>query len=133
MYNIIHGHFASLSVTLFNKRGEKHYLPTFPPNTSNINVVLIKGCFSHCISVVPQYPDSAHIQVKNNTCIQNIHTCINASTHTNSPVAQRPRNEMNIASGCPIFAPLSVINNSSYVKDDTMFLKCETDISGIIP
>ena len=45
---------------------------------------------------------------------------------------QRPRNEMNIASGCPMFAPLSVLNNSSYVKDDTMFLKCEIDISGII-
>ena len=45
---------------------------------------------------------------------------------------QRPRNEMNIASGCPMFAPLSVLNNSSYVKDDIMFLKCEIDISGII-
>ena len=44
---------------------------------------------------------------------------------------QRPRNEMNIASGCPMFAPLSVLNNSSYVKDDTMFLKCEIDTSGI--
>ena len=45
---------------------------------------------------------------------------------------QRPRNEMKIASGCPMFAPLSVLNNSSYVKDDIMFLKCESDISGII-
>ena len=42
---------------------------------------------------------------------------------------QRPRNQMNIASGCPMFAPLSVLN--SYVKDDTMFLKCEIDTSGI--
>ncbi len=39
---------------------------------------------------------------------------------------QRPRNEMNIASGCPMFAPLSILNNSSYVKEDTMFLKCDT-------
>ena len=45
---------------------------------------------------------------------------------------QRPRNEMNIASGCPMFAPLSVLNNASYVKDDTMFLKCEIDISGTV-
>ena len=36
---------------------------------------------------------------------------------------QRPRNEMNVASGCPMFAPLSVLDNSSFVKDDTMFLK----------
>ena len=40
---------------------------------------------------------------------------------------QRPRNEMNIASGCPMFAPLSILNNNSYVKDDTMFLKCRVD------
>ncbi len=39
---------------------------------------------------------------------------------------QRPMNEMNIASGCPMFAPLSILNNSSYVKEDTMFLKCDT-------
>ena len=38
---------------------------------------------------------------------------------------QRPRNEMNIASGCPMFASVSVLDNSSYVKDDTMFLKCK--------
>ena len=44
---------------------------------------------------------------------------------------QRPRNEMNVASGCPMFAPLSVLNNSSYVKDDTMFLKCKIDTAGI--
>ena len=36
----------------------------------------------------------------------------------------RPHNEMNVASGCPMFASLSVLSDSSYVKDDTMFLKC---------
>ena len=44
---------------------------------------------------------------------------------------QRPRNEMNIASGCPMFAPLSILNNSSYVKDDTMFLKCRIETTGL--
>ena len=44
---------------------------------------------------------------------------------------QRPRNEMNIASGCPMFAPLSVLNNSSYVKEDTMFLKCQINTTGL--
>jgi hypothetical protein len=38
---------------------------------------------------------------------------------------------MNVASGCPKFAPLSILDNSSYVKDDTMFLKCRLDITGI--
>ncbi|XP_064383978.1 TNF receptor-associated factor 5-like [Halichondria panicea] len=37
---------------------------------------------------------------------------------------QRPRNEMNVASGCPTFAPVSVLDKNSYVKDDTLFVKC---------
>ena len=45
---------------------------------------------------------------------------------------QRPRNEMNIASGCPMFASVSVLDNSSYVKDDTMFLKCKIDTTGLV-
>ena len=44
---------------------------------------------------------------------------------------QRPINEMNVASGCPKFAPLSILDNASYVKDDTMFMKCQVDISGM--
>ena len=44
---------------------------------------------------------------------------------------QRPINEMNVASGCPKFAPLSILENPSYVKDDTMFMKCRVDVSGI--
>ena len=44
---------------------------------------------------------------------------------------QRPRNEMNIASGCPMFASVSVLDNSSYVKDDTMFLKCKINTTGL--
>jgi hypothetical protein len=38
---------------------------------------------------------------------------------------------MNVASGCPKFAPLSIMDNPSYVKDDTMFLKCTIDVAGI--
>ena len=44
---------------------------------------------------------------------------------------QRPINEMNVASGCPKFAPLSILDNPSYIKDDTMFLKCRVDTAGI--
>jgi hypothetical protein len=38
---------------------------------------------------------------------------------------------MNVASGCPKFAPLSILDNLSYAKDDTMFLKCKIDAMGI--
>ena len=44
---------------------------------------------------------------------------------------QRPRMEMNVASGCPNFTPLSVLDNPSYVKEDTMFLKCVIDRTGL--
>lgn len=44
---------------------------------------------------------------------------------------QRPRMDMNVASGCPNFAPLSVLDNSSYVKEDTLFLKCVIDRTGL--
>ncbi len=42
----------------------------------------------------------------------------------NSSSFQKPQSDMNIASGCPTLAPLSVLNNPSYAKDDTMFIKC---------
>lgn len=44
----------------------------------------------------------------------------------NSASFQRPQNETNVASGCPLFFPLSRLQSPkhAYVKDDTMFLKC---------
>ena len=44
---------------------------------------------------------------------------------------QRPRKEMNVASGCPMFAPVSVLNNPSFVKDDCMFLRCQISTVGL--
>ena len=45
---------------------------------------------------------------------------------------QRPKSDMNVASGCPEFATLSVLNDPSYVKDDIMFIKAIVDTSKII-
>ncbi|XP_028741881.1 TNF receptor-associated factor 1 [Peromyscus leucopus] len=44
---------------------------------------------------------------------------------------QRPQSETNVASGCPLFLPLSKLQSPkyAYVKDDTMFLKCIVDTS----
>ncbi|CAF3641287.1 unnamed protein product [Adineta steineri] len=46
---------------------------------------------------------------------------------------QRPRSDMNIASGIPKFIPLSMLEeeNSRYVRDDTMFIKVMVDMSGM--
>ena len=45
---------------------------------------------------------------------------------------QRPTTEMNIASGVPKFAPLSLLNNPSYVKNDVMYIKCSVDTSNVV-
>ena len=49
----------------------------------------------------------------------------------NSSSFQRPRREMNIASGCPMFCSLTELNNHAYVRDDTMFLKIIVDTTDL--
>lgn len=44
---------------------------------------------------------------------------------------QQPVDDMSVASGCPQFAPLSVLEDTSYVKNDTMFLQCRVDCTGL--
>ncbi|XP_070569759.1 TNF receptor-associated factor 2-like [Ptychodera flava] len=52
----------------------------------------------------------------------------------NSSSFQRPVNDMNIASGCPLFLPLSRLDSprNSYVKDDAAFIKISVDVSDLI-
>ena len=45
---------------------------------------------------------------------------------------QRPKSDMNVASGCPEFAKLSVLDDPSYVKDDVMYIKAVVDTSKIL-
>ena len=49
-----------------------------------------------------------------------------------SPSFWQPKTEMNVASGCPKFASLSVLNNPSYVRNDTMYLKVIIDKTGLV-
>ncbi|CAF2674022.1 unnamed protein product [Rotaria sp. Silwood2] len=46
---------------------------------------------------------------------------------------QRPRSDMNLASGIPKFVPLTMIqqDNNPYVRDDTMFIKALIDFGNI--
>ena len=46
---------------------------------------------------------------------------------------QRPRSDMNIASGIPKFMPLSLIEqeNNPYIRDDCMFIRCIVDFASI--
>ena len=47
------------------------------------------------------------------------------------PSFDRPHSEMNVASGCPRFAPLEVLEDPRYVNDDVMFVKCIVDVSSL--
>uniref|UniRef100_A0A3Q4GWW6 TNF receptor-associated factor n=1 Tax=Neolamprologus brichardi TaxID=32507 RepID=A0A3Q4GWW6_NEOBR len=45
---------------------------------------------------------------------------------------QRPVSEMNIASGCPLFCPLSKLDGkNTYIRDDTIFIKAIVDLTGL--
>ena len=44
---------------------------------------------------------------------------------------QQPKTDMNVASGCPEFADLSILDNTSYVKDNVMYIKSVVDISTV--
>ncbi|ELK07396.1 TNF receptor-associated factor 2 isoform X1 [Pteropus alecto] len=45
---------------------------------------------------------------------------------------QRPVTDMNIASGCPLFCPVSKMEaKNSYVRDDAIFIKAIVDLTGL--
>jgi hypothetical protein len=43
----------------------------------------------------------------------------------------RPTSEMNVASGCPQFCSLSVLDSPAYVQNDNLYLKCVINTKGI--
>ena len=45
----------------------------------------------------------------------------------NSSSFQKPRRESNIASGCPLFCPLSLLERRAFIREDTMFVKVVVD------
>ena len=49
----------------------------------------------------------------------------------NSSSFQRPTGNMNIASGCPLFVPKSVLHSRGYIKDDALFFKITVDTTGM--
>ncbi len=44
---------------------------------------------------------------------------------------QRPVSDTNVASGCPQFSKLSALDDTSYVKDDVLYVKCIVDTTRI--
>lgn len=44
---------------------------------------------------------------------------------------RRPTSDMNIASGCPLFVSHTMLEGSSYIKEDTMFLRIVVDTADL--
>lgn len=44
---------------------------------------------------------------------------------------KRPTSEMNVASGCPLFASHSVLETPTFLQDDTIYIKVVVDIEGL--
>ncbi len=44
---------------------------------------------------------------------------------------QKPKSDMNIASGCPRFASQTELKSGGFIVDDTVFIKCSIDCSSI--
>lgn len=49
----------------------------------------------------------------------------------NSSSFQRPRSEMNIASGCPTFCSHHLLRSRGYIRDDSIFIKIIVDCTGL--
>ncbi|CAB3985561.1 TNF receptor-associated factor 3-like [Paramuricea clavata] len=49
----------------------------------------------------------------------------------NSSSFQRPTSNMNIASGCPLFVPKSVLHSRGYIRDEKVFFKITVDPTGL--
>ena len=43
----------------------------------------------------------------------------------------RPKTDMNVSSGSPVFTDLSLLDDTSYVKDDVMYIKAIVDNSNV--
>ena len=48
-----------------------------------------------------------------------------------SPSFQRPEKDMNVASGFPKFARQSLLHDDNFTKGNTIFIKCQVDLSGL--
>ena len=44
---------------------------------------------------------------------------------------QRPKTDMNVASGCPRFISLAELNQGGFIEDNTIFIKVKVDVSTI--
>ncbi|CAF1072929.1 unnamed protein product [Adineta ricciae] len=88
--------------------------------------VLMRGRFDHLLAFPFQHKVIFCLYDQTPTQ-RHLIDCFRPDVKSNS--FQRPRSEMNIASGIPKFCPLAIIQqeNNPYVRNDTMFIKIMID------
>ena len=89
--------------------------------------VLMKGEYDALLKWPFDYEVSMILVSQN----QQAHLVQTFKPNPESSSFQRPQTEMNVASGCPQFAKLSVLDDEDYVKEDVMYIKCIVDTSQI--
>ena len=89
--------------------------------------VLMKGEYDALLKWPFDYEVSMILVNQN----QRVHLVQTFKPTPESSSFQRPQTDMNVASGCPQFAKLSVLDDEDYVKENIMYIKCIVDTSQI--
>ena len=92
---------SHLSLFFVVMRGDYDALQTWPFQKKITMMLLDQGNGDHMIDAFHSDPQSSSFQ--------------------------RPKSDMNISSGSPLFMPLDSLNNRQYIKDDVMFIKVIVD------
>ena len=92
---------SHLSLFFVVMRGDSDALQTWPFQKKITMMLLDQGNGDHMIDAFNSDPQSSSFQ--------------------------RPKSDMNIASGSPLFMPLDSLNNRQYIKDDVLFIKIIVD------
>ena len=92
----------------------------------NLSFLVLPGNFDALLQLPVSYRVTFMLLDQNNK----EHQVDSFRPDPNSSSFKRPTTEMNIASGCPLFIPLSKLDDPSlaYVKEDTMFIKLIVDV-----
>ncbi|CAB4033740.1 TNF receptor-associated factor 3-like, partial [Paramuricea clavata] len=92
---------SHLSLFFVVMRGDYDALQTWPFQKKITMMLLDQGNEDHMIDAFNSDPQSSSFE--------------------------RPRSDMNVASGSPLFMPLDSLNNRQYIKDDVLFIKIIVD------
>ena len=93
--------------------GKGHYISYFLTIMKGEYDALLEWPFQHMVTM------TLVNQKGNNNIVQSFRP------NPTSTSFHQPKSDMNVASGCPKFAPLSILDNPEFVVDDVAFFKCD--------